>query len=80
MKNFALILFLAMVFLLQCNQNPPKDLKKKCCMECQEAWSQSPAAIGPEGAKCGEFMSAKSLSEECIQYFKEHPATVSECK
>ena len=51
-----------------------------CCEECLEAFSGCPIAVGPEALMCGKFSSGYNMSEECKQYFKEHPASVSKCE
>ncbi|HIG92689.1 TPA: hypothetical protein HA242_01460 [Candidatus Woesearchaeota archaeon] len=50
-----------------------------CCQECQEAFSSSPAAVGPSQARCGEFTTGRPLSPECQQYFDGNRVMVSEC-
>jgi len=51
-----------------------------CCEECLEAFSGCPITVGPEALMCGKFSSGYNMSEECKQYFKEHPASVSKCE
>ena len=51
-----------------------------CCEECLEAFSGCPIAVGPEALMCGKFSSGYNMSEECKQYFKEHPASVTKCE
>jgi hypothetical protein len=60
-------------------QNTENELACKCCKECSEAFSQSPAAVSPEGAKCGQFTTGNPISKECLEYFEKHPTTVAEC-
>ncbi len=54
-------------------------MRLRCCEECIAAYSQSPIAVGPHGAKCGHFMTGKPISSECGGYFDSFPSTVSGC-
>ncbi len=83
MKKYFYLIIIALSFLLTCKNLQLKkeaNLKEKCCRECLEAWSKSPAAIGQEGAFCGQFTTAEPICEECIEYFRKHPTTVKDCK
>ena len=51
-----------------------------CCEECLKAFSRSPIGVGPVAAMCGKISSGYNMSEECKQYFKEQPASVSKCE
>lgn len=55
-------------------------MRLKCCEECIAAYSQSPIAVGPNGARCGNFMTGKPISDECAGYFEANPSTVSGCE
>lgn len=55
-------------------------LETKCCQECKDAFSKSAVAVGAGGATCGEFSTAKPLSEECQTYFQSNPMVVAECQ
>lgn len=57
-----------------------ESLREKCCRECSAAFSQSPVAVGPAGARCGNFMTGNPMSYECEAYFEENSFTVSECE
>lgn len=52
---------------------------EQCCQECLTAFSQSPVAVGPQGARCGTFTTGSPLSTECQDYFSSSPRTVAEC-
>jgi hypothetical protein len=54
--------------------------KSRCCRECLNAWGKSPAAMGPEGAVCGRFMTAVKISEPCKSYFTKNKMTVRACE
>jgi hypothetical protein len=63
-----------------CHKLPLADsLKTKCCDECIAAFSRSPAGAGPEGLKCGHFITAQSMSQDCEDYFDDVTMTVSQC-
>jgi hypothetical protein len=85
MKKTLYIIILALtVFTIACckkTADENRDSEKiKCCRECLDAWGKSPAAIGPEGARCGSFMTAAKISESCKAYFAKQSITVSSCE
>lgn len=53
---------------------------EQCCQECLTAFSQSPVAVGPQAAHCGQFTTGLPLSAECTDYFSSSPRTVTECE
>ena len=55
-------------------------IKSKCCKECKEAFSKSPVGMGPEGARCGYFMSGNPVSASCQKYFEKTSFVVSQCQ
>ena len=60
-------------------------LKPRCCVECNNAFSNSPISVGTEGVDCTHFIEGGStpeffLSKECVRYFQEHPTKVAECQ
>lgn len=57
-----------------------EELGSVCCRECLEAFNQSPVGVGASGANCGDFPSAKPISDRCARYFEEHPQTVAACE
>ena len=76
MKKIVLLLFV--LFIIGCTYTV-KNLEGKCCIKCQDSFSQSPVGVGEQAAKCWEFTSAKELSTECKEFFSEKPMTVKEC-
>ncbi|MFQ5620692.1 MAG: hypothetical protein ACE5FT_02520 [Candidatus Nanoarchaeia archaeon] len=65
---------LFLIFIIACT--PQVD----CCKECLEAFQQSPDAIGVEAAQCGQFSSAKQMSQACITQFENSPKAVEACQ
>lgn len=57
-----------------------EESKARCCRECRAAFSQSPVAVGEEGARCGGFTTGAPLTAFCEDYFAANPATVAECQ
>ncbi len=55
------------------------DSRVLCCEECRAAFSQSSVGVGPEGASCGQFPTARPLSDLCGRYFAGHPKSVAAC-
>ncbi len=55
------------------------DSSLLCCGECRTAFSQSPVGVGPEGASCGQFPTARPLSDLCGRFFAGHPQSVAAC-
>lgn len=50
-----------------------------CCIECANAFSQSPVAASSAGVICGRFTSGKPISQSCSDYFNKYPIYVSQC-
>ncbi len=63
-------------------EQPPykPELQTTCCQACIDAFSQSPVAVGEEGAVCGQFTTGKPLTEECKDYFEVNYQSVGSCK
>lgn len=76
MKKVILILSLLLIVACSYIQKNPEG---KCCIECQEEFSQSPIGVGEQAAKCGEFTTTKELSNKCKEFFSQNPKTVKEC-
>lgn len=72
---------LGLLFIVACSHTTKDlNLERQCCVECNDAFSQSPVGVGEQAAKCGEFTSAKELSVECKEFFSQKPMTVKECQ
>src|SRR3989344_707005 len=83
-----LLLFLLSMVLTACGskqiilpEQPPykPELQTTCCQECVDAFTQSPVAMGEEGAVCGQFTTGKPLSEACADYFEVNYQSVGSC-
>ena len=84
-----LLFFLLSVVLTACGskqitlpEQPPykPELQTSCCQECVEAFSQSPVAVGEEGAVCGQFTTGKPLSASCEDYFEVNYMSAGSCQ
>ncbi|MBI2573366.1 hypothetical protein HYV86_05880 [Candidatus Woesearchaeota archaeon] len=77
--NYKLLFILFLTSLtLSCTTQP--SLNPDCCIECVNAFSQSPVAVGPSAAACGHFMSGYSMSTQCEEYFRDAAVTVDDCE
>ena len=75
-----MIAMLILVGLFMSGCTSAKNVKKPCCIQCVEAFSQSPVGVGPSAAMCGGFTSTVSIGEECDAYFQTSPMTVQQCQ
>jgi len=71
------IFFVILILLYGCTRQADPA---KCCDECVNAYSKSPVAYGPQGAKCGHFMTGNPISAECDTYFAGKNMTVTQCE